>query len=172
MATSTIVSTPRMVKAQNTITRLANATQYTADDAVSNSITTPTLAGYFKLPIASRSGGGFTFTDLVLHKSDQDQVSAAFDVFLFDTLPAVTGFNDAAEIAMTDAEYAACQEIVSFSAGGWKDVKTGDLQSVRQVFGFVCAADDVNAYGILVVRATYTPAASEVFTLTAKGYQD
>jgi len=169
---STIVSTPRMVMAQDSITRLANATQYGVNDALSNHETTPTVAGYFTLPVASRDGGGFTFTDFALYKTDQDQASAAFDVMLFDTVPAVAGFNDNAEIAITDAEWLACQEYVPFSAGGWRNVVSGDLQTVRKVFGFVCAAGDVNAYGIVVVKATYTPASGEKLTLTAKGYQD
>ena len=65
-------------------TRLANATQYTAGDAVSDNATTATVATFTLLDMRSGPGRGGRITGLSLYKSDQDLTGADFDIYLFD----------------------------------------------------------------------------------------
>lgn len=170
--TNSVGTTPRTVEAQDSVTRPNDTTQYAVGDAISNNATTPTADGYFALDFGGRLGGGLTLTDFVLHKSDQDQTGADIWVLLFTTAPAFAGWEDNAAVAITDAEMKECKGLVKFDADDWANVGTGDMQHVSKTIGIVPAADSRTIYGIMVAGGTYTPAANEAFTLTAKGVQD
>jgi len=168
------VSRHAVKMAQDSVTRPANATQYAVGDALSDNATTPTAAGYFTLPLVRRKGGGGKIISATLHKSDDDVTTAAFDVLLFDTVPALAGFEDNAAIAITDAEMKTCQGVLRFTAAGWARHGTGDTQTVtpESPIGFVCVSTEMNLYGITALQGTYTPASAEVFTLTAFSVPD
>lgn len=161
-----------MVMAQDSVVRPANETQYAAGDALSDNATTPTVAGYFTLVLARCIGGGGVLTNFTLHKSDHDVTAAAFELLLFDTVPALAGFDDNAALAITDAEYLRCQGVVPFAADDWANVANGDIQTVSKTVGFVCVAASMTMYGILALAETYTPGSAEKFSLTVHGYQD
>lgn len=170
--TNLVLGFPRIVEAQDSVTRPADTTQYAAGDALSDNASTPTAAGYFTLDFAGRTGGGYTIIDFTLHKSDADTTGADFDLLLFTTLPALAGFEDNAAIGITDAEFQECKGVVRFDADDWASVGTGNIQTVAKCIGIVPGASATAIYGILALAGTYTPASGEVFTLTAHAVQD
>jgi hypothetical protein len=146
-------------------TRPADTTQYTAGDAVSDNATTPTVAT-FALPSMAYSGFGGIIHGVVLHKSDQDQTGADFDIYFFDTQPAAAGWEDNAAIAITDAEWKRCVGFVSFVAStDARSVATGDIYCKTNLdIAYECVGGD-SLYVLFVARGTYTPGNAEVFTL-------
>lgn len=107
---------PRICECQDSITRPNDSTQYAAGDGISDATTTATAAGYFALDFKSTFGSGVTLIDFTLHKSDHDVTTATFWLLLFDTVPALTGFDDNAQLAITDAEMLTCKGCVTFAA--------------------------------------------------------
>ena len=169
---STVVGQPRTYEAQDSITRLANTTQYADGDILSDHATVPTAGAYFTLDFKTKQGGSVMLTDFTLHKSDLDETAADFDVLLFTTLPTLANLDDNAACAITDAEMQECKGVIRFVNGSWSNVAIGNFQAVQQTVGVVFASTDTILYGVVVVQGTYTPASGEIFTLTAKGIQD
>lgn len=165
---------PRMYEVQDSITRLANATQYTAGDIISDHATVPTAGAYFTLDLktTAQGYGSVTFTDFTLHKSDTDVTLASFAVFLFTTLPTLANLDDNAACAITDAEFKECKGVVPFAAADWTAAITGDIQTVNSTIGVVLGSASSIVYGVLMATAAYTPASGEIFTLTAHAIQD
>ena len=172
--TTTIDRLPRVYECQDSVTRPNDSTQYAAGDAISDNATTATAAGKFILDFQTKSGGfgSVLLTDFTLHKSDHDVTTATFWLLLFDASPAVAGWEDNAQLAITDAEMQNCKGVVTFAAADWANVVIGDVQTVSKTIGFVFPTASTTIYGILVAGDTYTPAASEIFTLTVKAIQD
>jgi len=170
--TGTPKSSPRIVEAQDSVTRPANTTQYADGDAISDNATTPTAAGYFMLTLATVPGGAVLLTDFTLHKSDQDQAAADITLLLFDEVPALAGFEDNGAMAITDAEFKTCKGVIPFDADDWSNVGGGDIQTVSKTIAIIPTSALTAIYGIMVANGTYTPGSAEVFTLTAKGYQE
>ncbi len=149
------------------ITRPANTTQYADGDGVSTA-TTGTIIEF--KPAASTKGAGGRITGAVLHKTDQDTTSAAFDLYLFDTTVAGAGFEDNNAIAITDAEWQTCVGFIAFEAADWRNVVTGDIYNKTQLdLSYQCKAGGTALYGVMVARGTYTPASAEVFTIRLTG---
>lgn len=165
--TNSIVRFGRMFEAQDSVTRPADTTAYTAGDAVSDNATTPTAAGYFALDFKGQAGGAFQLTDLTMHKSVANATNAAFDLLLFTTAPAFAGWEDNAAIAITDAEMLECKGVVRFVASGWTSVITGDIQTVTSQIVIVPTSASSTVYGILVASGAYTPTSGEILTITA-----
>ena len=151
-----------------TITRLANATQYTANDALSDNATAGTILTFNA--VAPQKGEGGIIRSLVVHKTDQDTTAAAFRLHLFHTTVVGTGFEDNVEIAITDAEWQTCVGSIAIPQASWLNVITGNLQTVLDVnLGYQCAAADNKLYGVVVVEDTHTPGSGEVFTFKLSG---
>jgi hypothetical protein len=152
-----------------TFTRLADTTQYTAGDAVSDNATTATAATFTLTAMAAQGGLGGVIKSVTLHKSDQDQTGADFDIYFFDTQPVGTGYEDNVAIAITDAEWAKCVGFVALTAtSDARSVGNGDLYNKTNLdLPYECVASSL--YFVIVARGTYTPADSEVFTLRVGG---
>lgn len=163
---------PRIVEAQDSVTRPNDTTQYAAGDPISDNATTPTAAGYFTFDFAGQPGAGYRFLDFTAHKSTNATTGADFDLLLFTTLPALAGFEDNAACAITDAEMLECKGVVRFTNGAWTNVITGAVQTVAFERGIVPTSASSTVYGILMNASTYTPAAQEVFTITAHAVQE
>jgi hypothetical protein len=170
--TNEVGLTPRIVEAQDSVTRPNDTTQYADGDAISDATTTATSAGAFTFNFASRDGGGVTLTDFTLFKSDHDETSADFDLLLFDALPVGTGWDDNAQLAITDAEMLTCKGVVRFTSSDWTNAVLGDIQTVQKTIGSIPTSSSKTIYGILIAAGTYTPASSEVITITAHAIQD
>lgn len=163
---------PHVIEVQDSVTRPADTTAYADGDAISDNATTPTAAGYFIFTFNHKAGGGLTFKDFTLHKSDHDTTNATFNLLLFTTLPALAGFEDNAAIAITDAEMLECKGVVNFPAASWVNVGTGDVMTVPSEICVVPASTGSTVYGILQAGAGYTPASGEIFTVTAHAMLD
>ncbi len=150
-----------------TWTRLGNTTQYTAADAVSDNATAATAATFTLKSMAGAGMGGLIHS-LTLHKSDHDLTGADFDIYFFSVQPAGTGYEDNVAIAITDAEWANCFGFVALvgSTDG-RSVENGDIYTKTNLdLPYECAKGDNSIYFVVVARGTYTPADSEIFTLT------
>ncbi len=161
-------ATPRAVMAQDSVTRPNDTTQYTEGDAISDNATTATAAGAFTLTFDTAVGRALRTVDFVLHKSDHDVTTATFWLLIFDTLPAVAGWEDNAASAITDAEMLTCQGTVVFPKASWINVATGDVMTVSADIALIPTSASATFYGILIAGEAYTPAAQEVFSLTVK----
>lgn len=154
-------------------TRPADTTQYSAGDAVSDEDTTTATAATFVLPnMGAMAGMGGVIHSVTLHKTDQDQTGADFDIYFFKGPVAGTGFEDNAAIAITDAEWQTCVGWVRFVAStDAVSVVTGDLYTKTNLdLPYECGTDTTTVvaplYFVVVARGTYTPASAEVFTMT------
>lgn len=153
-------------------TRPSDTTQYTAGDAVSDNTTTATLATFVLPNMGAMAGMGGVIRSVTLHKTDQDQTGADFDIYFFTTQPAGTTFEDNAAIAITDAVFQTCVGFVALTASSdGRSVVTGDLYCKTNLdLPYECGADTTTVvaplYFVVVARGTYTPASAEVFTLT------
>lgn len=172
--TNAIARIPRIVEAQDSVTRPNDTTAYQAGDAISDNATTATTAGYFALDLKIQAGGSVRITDITMHKSDHDVTNATFWLLLFTTAPAVAGWEDNAALDITDAEMLECKAAIPFAAANWINVVNGDVMTYTptQPIGIVCASGSSTIYGILVAGAAYTPAAQEVFTVTLHAIQE
>ena len=172
--TNQVQRTPRVVEAQDSVTRPADTNAYTKADAISDHATTATTAGYFTLNLLTQNGGSARITDVTLHKSATNVTNATFWLLLFTTVPALAGITDNGACTITDAEMLECKGMVPFAAASWAECGTGDVQTVtlNSPIGIVCASGSSTIYGILIAGAAYTPASGEVFTVTVKAVQD
>lgn len=158
-------------------TRPSDTTQYSAGDAVSDEDTTTATAATFVLPnMGAMAGMGGVIHSVTLHKTDQDQTGADFDIYFFKSAVAGTGFEDNAAIAITDAEWQTCVGFVSLTAlNDVVSVANGDLYCRSNLdLPYECGADAgavvAPLYFVIVARGTYTPASAEVFTLTVGAF--
>lgn len=152
-------------------TRPNDSTQYSAGDGVADATTSATAATFELTNMASSLGGSGKITGVTLHKTDQDQTGADFDIYFFDTQPVATGFDDNAAIAITDAEWKQCVGFVQLVASAdVVSVVTGDLYCRTNLdLNYKCVTGSTTLYYVVVARGTYTPFAQEVFTLTVTG---
>lgn len=157
-------------------TRPNNTTQYTAADAVSDNATTATIATFTLSSMARGPGLGGRITGVSLHKTDQDLTGADFDLYLFDTAPLGTVFEDNAAHALTDANLQACVGVIPLLAASHAvtgGMISGDLYhrtNLDMAYGLTGSTPAL--YLVIIARGTYTPAAEEVFTIRFYGEMD
>lgn len=145
------------------ITRPADTTAYTANDALSNSTSSPTSGGFTLTSAARISGGSGIITDMGLFSSNPAATALQAEVWIFDT--SVTNINDNAAFAISDSEVKTLIGVVSFtqeqgSNNNWAQVRNLSL-------GFTCVGS-ANLRFLVKVKNAYTPANAEVITVRAK----
>lgn len=152
-------------------TRPTDTTPYTAADAVSDDTTTATINTFTLKGVASRINGGGEIQSLVFHKTTQNLVNADFDVYVFDTAPLGTVFEDNAAHALTDANLQALVGFVELrAANDAVAMITGDVYHVTNLnWAYECKGGTTNLYVVVIARAAYTPGNAEVFTLRFGG---
>lgn len=155
----------RIYMSTASFTRPANTTAYAANDAVSDDVTTPTALEFTNVAVIPKAGG--IIRSAVLHKSDPDTTNAAFTLLLFDTSPAVAGFDDNSAIAITDAEFQNnFVGRITFAQASAESRVTGDLWNEQGIdMGYQCATGGSSLFGVMVADAAYTPGSAEVFTI-------
>lgn len=153
-------------------TRPSDTTQYAAGDGVSDDTTSATAATFTLKNMGAMAGMGGVIRAVTLHKTDQDQTGADFDIYFFKTQPAGTTYEDNAAIAITDAVFQTSVGFVALTASAdGRSVVTGDLYCKSNLdLPYECGEDTTTIvaplYFVVVARGTYTPASAEVFTLT------
>ena len=153
-STSTTVST--------TITRPSDTIAYAANDAFSNSTSSPTVGG-FTLTSACRASGGYgTITDAIITAS----ASTAYqgEIWIFDQ--AVTAVNDNVAFTITDGEAQTLVGVIPFT--------TNDITAANAIsyitglkIGFACVGT-ANLRFLVKIMAAVTPASAEVLSVRVK----
>lgn len=145
------------------ITRPADTTAYTANDALSNSTSAPTSGGFTFTSAARISGGSGIITDVIVGSSNPAATALQGEVWIFDT--SVTNINDNAAFAISDTEVKTLVGVIAFT------METGTNNNWAQVrnlsLGFTCVGS-ANLRFLVKVKNAYTPASSEVITVRAK----
>lgn len=151
-----------------TVTRPDNATQYSANDIIGD----VSGDGIFVIPNAALElGGTGSILNLVLLVSAVEAVKPNLEVWFFDTRPALIADN--APFAITDPEIKRCLGVLDLDG---VPLETANNLLYRVVsfnpIVFRCLAGSRDLYGALVEKGTYTPVASEVYTLRVGVGQD
>ncbi|MDQ1307669.1 MAG: hypothetical protein QG671_3502 [Actinomycetota bacterium] len=155
----------RSVRSKAFLTRPADTTQYTADDALTDALGIPLeFTGCGRLP-----GGSGLIVD-VIARSSANQLATASptqELHIFIRKPTATADNS--EWAPTDDDmnnWIGCVALNSWKngnktagAGGNSMVRAGQVNLI-----YVCAPDITSLWGLVVERGTYTPVASERFS--------
>lgn len=157
------------------VTRPNDTTQYAAGDVITNSTSVPTVITFSNC--AGYQGGGGWITGMVLVDSANQATKPTLELWLFDT--SYTPANDNAAFAPTDAVMATCLGVVSFDtvyvglATVGADGNSLQLPDADELpVEFKTLGNSRHLYGVLVVRNTYMPVASETFTIRLKIEQD
>lgn len=150
---------------ESSITRPANATQYAAGDAVSNSTSAP-VPLIFSDAVREEGGAGLVVSATIATNSNES-TKPSLELWLFDTLP--TAVNDNAAFVVSDADVINVVGVLIFdswvqgTAGtGGTMVGHGDWKDSAPAPFFRCAGGK-DLYGLLVARNAYTPISGEIF---------
>ena len=157
-------------EAQDTYTRLANTTQYTAGDAISDHATTPTVLDF---SVGKIKGAGGKINNVVITKTNTTLTSAAWHLYLFDTTIAVAGIKDNLVDAITAAEWLTCIGFLEILEADWEANATTAIWNKSNLdIPFVPGVSTTSIFGALIADATYTPASGEVISVMLSGEQD
>lgn len=148
------------------ITRPADTTAYAANDALSDSTSAPTAGGFTLSNICRKSGGSVLITDIIVTSSNDPATPLQGEIFLFNQ--SVTNINDNAAFAVSDAEIKTCVGRVPFAL---EDVGNNDFYHAQNLGILATASGSANLRFLVRVKNAYTPASSEVITVTVKGIQ-
>lgn len=151
------------VTVQTDVTRPADTTQYAAGDAISDSTSAPTSGGFTLTGAARKSGGSGIITDMTIASSNDPATRLSGEVFLFNQ--SVTNVNDNAAFAVSDSEIKTCVAIVPFALF---DAGNNGFAHVTGLNILFTCSGSANLRFLIRARNAYTPASSEVITVTAK----
>lgn len=155
--------TNKFVTVSNDITRDSSTTLYTANDALSDSTSTPTTGGFTFTNAARASGGSGIITDAIVASSADAGTPLQGEVWIFDT--AVTAITDNSVFAVSDAEIKTLVGVIPFTL---TDSGNNDSAWVSNLdMGFTCVGS-ANLRYLIRVKNGYTPVASEVITVRLK----
>lgn len=135
------------------ITRPANATPYSAGDALS----ADTDDAHYTFGCATAG----TIRQVILHSSQAAETAPDLELWLFDTDVATTADNDA--FSPTDAEMLTIIGMVSFPNASWIAGGGGNSAIIVQP-DIAYMLRSANLYGQLVARSAYTPESGEVLS--------
>jgi len=157
-----------MIKAQvvsTSYTRLDNATQYAANDALSDSTSAPAALEFAGV----KSNTGRVVGLRVIDGANQATLPQ-MEVYIFDGSAAPTATNDNAEFGLTDAN--ALNLVCIFALSSFYDLDVtsgtnGNAAAMGAPAGltevpFECGKDST-LYGLVKILNAYTPIAKEVF---------
>lgn len=149
-----------------TYTRVTGTTQYQANDLVGNNTSAGSVTPIvFNIPVGN--GRGLKIIGWALGKSAASVTNADFDLFLFKEQPTSTAADNAAFVA---SNVLACNKGASLIGKLDGAQMIGASDAAKTHYGLTAAlplyADVDSIYGYLVAQAAYTPADSEVFTVT------
>ena len=144
------------------VTRPADTTAYAANDAISNSTSSPTSGGFTLTSVVNATGKSGIITDIFIASSNPAG-GLSGELWIFDT--AVTNINDNAAFAISDGEIKTVVAIIPFTTTADTNNSQIHLQSVNVGVTTVGSAD---LRFLLKAKAAYTPISAEVFTIRAK----
>lgn len=147
-------------------TRPNDTTAYASGDLVANSTTAGSVSP-LTLTLANPSQGQTLIVRCRLSKSGTTATNANFRVHFYDASPVVANGDNGAWSSNKAANYLGYIDVASmlaFTDGctGFAGVTAGAEMRIR------LSAGGASIYALLEAKADYTPAAQEVFTLTAE----
>lgn len=160
-----LVAAAGIITASTDITRPADTTAYSANDALSNSTSAPTAGGFTLTGVARASGKSSIITDVVVTSSNPGGLLSG-EVWIFDS--SVTAINDNAAFAISDAEIKTLVGVVPFTTVADTNNSRANVQNLMIGVTTVGSAD---LRYLIKVLATYTPISGEVITVRAKSLQ-
>ena len=161
----------KTARVQASLTRPANATAYTAGDAVS-----ATGDGHLEFPGAvevGRLSGSISNARLISGANQATKLDAELWLFRSD----IADVADNAAFAPTDAELLTLVGIIDFPVADWKIGNAtagagGNAVCEVTSLGIAFKAAESKIYGQLVARNGYTPVSGEVFSVELVITQD
>jgi hypothetical protein len=155
-------------KASASFTRPNNATQYAAQDEISDTTVagSVTILNFANL-VNEDAGSGYIIKAILrvtAIAATASTTNAVFRLLLFDTAPTPVGDNAAFPLLSADALKEVCYiDFAQITEGTGSTALYGLDDGVRTAFK--CAAGARNLRGLLVAKAAYTPTAQSVWTI-------
>ena len=152
------------------ITRPSDTTAYTANDALSNSASSPTAGGFTFTSAARASGGSGIITDLIVVSSNDPATLLQGECWIYDS--ATTAVNDNAAFASSDSDTLLLVAVIPFTmtstVAGSGTTSYAHVQGLS--IGFTCSGS-ANLRFLVKVKNAYTPASAEVLSFRLKVLQ-
>lgn len=150
--------------ATTTITRPADTSAYTANDAFADSTTTPTSGGFTLSNMCRISGGSGILTDATFVYSTS--VAVAGTVFIYDSAP--TAQNDNAAWSVSDSDQLKLVGTIPFATVADGANAVHNVQNLN--IGYTCSGS-ANLRFMVKITTGYTPASADTLTIRAKFIQ-
>lgn len=150
--------------ATTTITRPADTTAYTANDAFADSTSAPTTGGFTLSGMCRASGGSGVLTDATFIYSTS--VAVAGIIYLYDSAP--TAQNDNAAWSVSDSDQLKLVGTIPFATVADGANAVHNVQNLNM--GYTCVGS-ANLRYMVKITTGYTPAASDTLTVRAKYVQ-
>lgn len=154
------------VSVSTDITRPADTTAYAANDALSNSTSSPTSGGFTLSGICRKSGGSVLITDVIVTTSNDASTLLQGEIWIFNQ--SVTNINDNAAFAVSDSEIKTCVAKVPFAL---EDAGNNGFYHSQNLSILATASGSADLRFLVRVKNAYTPANAEVITVIVKGIQ-
>lgn len=157
-------------------TRIANTTQYAANDALSDSTSAPSALTFDG--VANQAGGGGYILGVTAISSANQTTLPQLTLYLLDGTAAPTATNDNAEFNLADASANRLLGTVlldSFEAVDETSGTNGNAKCETQPefpIRYECGAGLTDIYGLVKVENTYTPVSGEVITFRLHPLKD
>ena len=152
---------PVVVNCTTTVTRPANTTAYTPNDAWSDSVSAPTSGGFVFTNAAGGSGKGGIINSAVITSTASPGTTLQGEIWIFDST--VTNINDNAAWGVSDADAVKLCGIVPFVLSNL-GANNGQCVLSNLGLGFQCSGS-ANLYFLIKVLNGYTPVSSEALTV-------
>lgn len=152
------------VSIQTDVTRPADTTAYSINDAISDSTSAPTSGGFTLSGICRKSGGSVLITDAIFTSSNAGSLQA--EVWIFNQ--SVTNINDNTAFAVSDTEIKTCVAKIPFA---FESAGNNGFFHAQNLNILATASGSANLRFLLRAKNAYTPTSAEVFTVIVKGIQ-
>lgn len=143
------------------LTRPDNATAYTANDVVSNSVSSPTVLTFTNVA-AKEGGSGYIIKARLL--TDQKANTAQFRLHLYSSAPSSQADN--IPFGLIYANKSTRVGYLDFDAMSTEDSTASDSAMTLWTTGhihFVCGTGSRTLYGQLETKSAFTPASGQKF---------
>lgn len=150
------------------VTRPANTTTYTANDAIAD--TTPTAGGFTLASMANASGGYGMLNELIILSAADPALTLQGEIWIFNQ--AVTAVADNAAFAISDADLKFLMGVFPFqlvtTVAGSGTSSYDYLPNLSMLYNCV---GSTSLRFLLKAKNAYIPVSSEVLTVIAKGHK-
>lgn len=151
------------------MTRTADTNAYAANDAITTA--TSSASAYTFSNCVLTNGGYGTIIDAELILSDPNATLCNFELWLFDTAPAIP--NDNAAFAFSDGEADTVTAVLKFYASDYSDSSNNRIYHMANQPRLIkCAGGATSLTGVLKTLTAFTPTSASTFRVKMKIKQD